>query len=756
MEPTTGKAKYYTLMEALKEQILSGTIKPGQKLPSENELTRHLLETGRRNIIGIFKADDSQGAQRHKGYVQALQESGIPYDPENVIWFHTEDRKTKPSLMLSMLLDSKKSVDAAVCYNDQIALAVISMLEEKGISVPEDIAVTGYDNSLIGQSSPIGITTIAHPQEKLGEMAAELILEKIRKVPEEESSVKRLISPELIVRGSTAGKNLSTETKKIEKNPREEKTMGMDAKTAILEQKTALGIEFGSTRIKAVLIGADNAPIASGDHEWENRYDNGVWTYTLEDIWTGLQDAYTKMAADVREKYDITLTRVGAIGFSAMMHGYMAFDKAGNLLVPFRTWRNNITEEASEKLTDLFGFHIPQRWTIAHLYQAILNGEPHVADIDYVTTLAGYIQWKMTGERVVGVGEASGIFPIDSETNTYFADMIAKFDEAVADKAYSWKALDVLPHVLTAGDNAGVLTKEGAALLDMSGNLEAGIPLCPPEGDAGTGMAATNSVRIRTGNVSAGTSVFAMIVLEKNLSKVYPEIDMVTTPSGHPVAMVHCQNCTSDLNAWVNLFREFAQTFGMEISTNDLFGKLYNKALEGDADCGGLLAYNYFSGEHVTGFNEGRPVFARTPDAKFNLANFMRVNLFTSLGALKVGLDILMKEEHVQVDQILGHGGLFKTKGVGQKILAGAIDAPVSVMETAGEGGAWGIALLASYMINKEENETLEDYLDAKVFAGNAGTKMDPDPADVAGFEVFTERYKKGLPIERAAVESLK
>ena len=532
--------------------------------------------------------------------------------------------------------------------------------------------------------------------------------------------------------------------------------MGMDAKTAILEQKTALGIEFGSTRIKAVLIGADNAPIATGDHEWENRYDNGVWTYTLEDIWTGLQDAYTKMAADVKEKYDITLTRVGAIGFSAMMHGYMAFDKAGNLLVPFRTWRNNITEEASEKLTDLFGFHIPQRWTIAHLYQAILNGEPHVADIDYVTTLAGYIQWKMTGERVVGVGEASGIFPIDSETNTYFADMIAKFDEAVADKAYSWKALDVLPHVLNAGDNAGVLTKEGAALLDMSGNLEAGIPLCPPEGDAGTGMAATNSVRVRTGNVSAGTSVFAMIVLEKNLSKVYPEIDMVTTPSGHPVAMVHCQNCTSDLNAWVNLFREFAQTFGMEISTNDLFGKLYNKALEGDADCGGLLAYNYFSGEHVTGFNEGRPVFARTPDAKFNLANFMRVNLFTSLGALKVGLDILMKEEHVQVDQILGHGGLFKTKGVGQKILAGAIDAPVSVMETAGEGGAWGIALLASYMINKEENETLEDYLDAKVFAGNAGTKMDPDPADVAGFEVFTERYKKGLPIERAAVESLK
>lgn len=702
MEPTTGKAKYYTLMEALKEQILSGTIKPGQKLPSENELTREyaLSRHTVRKALALLE---------NEGYITAQHGKGT-FCSERVIQRHNS----------------------------------------------KNIAVTGYDNSLIGQSSPIGITTIAHPQEKLGEMAAELILEKNQKSPGRRKQRQTPDFPGTHRKRIHRRKKSVNRDEKIEKNPREEKTMGMDAKTAILEQKTALGIEFGSTRIKAVLIGADNAPIASGDHEWENRYDNGVWTYTLEDIWTGLQDAYTKMAADVKEKYDITLTRVGAIGFSAMMHGYMAFDKAGNLLVPFRTWRNNITEEASEKLTDLFGFHIPQRWTIAHLYQAILNGEPHVADIDYVTTLAGYIQWKMTGERVVGVGEASGIFPIDSETNTYFADMIAKFDEAVADKAYSWKALDVLPHVLTAGDNAGVLTKEGAALLDMSGNLEAGIPLCPPEGDAGTGMAATNSVRVRTGNVSAGTSVFAMIVLEKNLSKVYPEIDMVTTPSGHPVAMVHCQNCTSDLNAWVNLFREFAQTFGMKISTNDLFGKLYNKALEGDADCGGLLAYNYFSGEHVTGFNEGRPVFARTPDAKFNLANFMRVNLFTSLGALKVGLDILMKEEHVQVDQILGHGGLFKTKGVGQKILAGAIDAPVSVMETAGEGGAWGIALLASYMINKEENETLEDYLDAKVFAGNAGTKMDPDPADVAGFEVFTERYKKGLPIERAAVESLK
>ncbi|MGN0313534.1 MAG: xylulokinase [Fusicatenibacter sp.] len=532
--------------------------------------------------------------------------------------------------------------------------------------------------------------------------------------------------------------------------------MGMDAKNAILSGKTAIGIEFGSTRIKAVLIGEDNAPIASGSHDWENRFENGIWTYSLGDIWSGLQDAYANMAADVKEKYGVTLTTVGAIGFSAMMHGYMAFDKEGNLLVPFRTWRNNITGEASEKLTELFSYHVPQRWTIAHLYQAMLNGEEHVKDIDYLTTLAGYIQWKMTGERVVGVGEASGIFPIDSETNTYFADMVGKFDQLAAEKGYPWKVTGILPKVLVAGENAGFLTKEGAKLLDVSGNLQAGIPLCPPEGDAGTGMAATNSVTKRTGNVSAGTSVFAMIVLEKNLSKVYPEIDMVTTPTGHPVAMVHCQNCTSDLNAWVGLFREFAEAFGVKVDMNELFGTLYNKALEGDADCGGLLSYNYFSGEHITDFEEGRPLFVRTPNSKFNLANFMRVHLFTALGALKVGLDILLKEEHVLVDEIFGHGGLFKTKGVGQRILAAAMNAPVSVMETAGEGGAWGIALLASYMINKGESETLDDYLAKKVFGGNKGSKMDPDPADVAGFETFIERYKDGLAIERAAVENLK
>lgn len=533
--------------------------------------------------------------------------------------------------------------------------------------------------------------------------------------------------------------------------------MGIDvtAKAAIEAGKTALGIELGSTRIKAVLIGEDNAPIASGDHDWENKYDNGIWTYSLEDVWTGLQDSYRKMAEDVKSKYGVTLKKIGAIGFSAMMHGYMAFDKGGDLLVPFRTWRNNITGTASEKLTEVFQYQIPQRWSISHLYQAILNKEEHVGEIEYLTTLSGYIHWKLTGKKILGVGEASGMFPIDTDKKTYREDMIQKFDDLVADNNFSWKLLDILPEVMVAGEDAGVLTEEGAKLLDISGELMAGIPLCPPEGDAGTGMAATNSVAQRTGNVSAGTSVFAMIVLEKELSKVYPEIDLVTTPSGNLVAMVHCQNCTSDLNAWVGLFKEFAETFGVEVDMNKLFGTLYNKALEGDADCGGLLAYNYFSGEHITDFVEGRPLFVRSANDNFNLANFMRVHLFTALGALKVGLDILLKGEEVKVDQILGHGGLFKTKGVGQKILAAAMNAPVSVMETAGEGGAWGIALLASYMLNKAEGETLDDYLKEKVFVGQKSECMEPDAADVAGFETFIERYKKGLAIERAAVDNL-
>lgn len=529
-----------------------------------------------------------------------------------------------------------------------------------------------------------------------------------------------------------------------------------DVKNTIVNGKAVLGIEFGSTRIKAVLIDENNTPIASGAHDWENRLENGIWTYSLEDIWTGLQDCYRKMTEDVQAQYGVKVEKLGAIGFSAMMHGYLAFNKDGELLVPFRTWRNTITQEASEALTEAFQFHIPQRWSIAHLYQAILNGEDHVKDVDFFTTLDGYIHWQLTGEKVLGVGSASGMFPVDSDTKDYYTSMIEKFDEMAAAKGMPWKVENLLPKVLLAGDNAGVLTAEGAKKLDPTGTLQPGCPLCPPEGDAGTGMAATNSVKQRTGNVSAGTSVFAMIVLEKALKEVHEEIDMVTTPSGDAVAMVHCNNCTSDLNAWVNVFKEFAESFGMEVDMNKLFGTLYNKALEGDKDCGGLLAYNYFSGEHITGFEEGRPMFVRTPDSKFNLANFMRANLYTSLGALKVGLDILLKEEGVAVDRITGHGGLFKTKGVGQKILAGAMDATVSVMKTAGEGGAWGIALLASYMIQKEEGESLADYLQNKVFGGDEGEKMDPDPEDVKGFDEFIKRYKAGFPIERAAIDALK
>lgn len=529
-----------------------------------------------------------------------------------------------------------------------------------------------------------------------------------------------------------------------------------DVKNTIVNGKAVLGIEFGSTRIKAVLIDENNTPIASGAHDWENRLENGIWTYSLEDIWTGLQDCYRKMTEDVQAQYGVKVEKLGAIGFSAMMHGYLAFNKDGELLVPFRTWRNTITQEASEALTEAFQFHIPQRWSIAHLYQAILNGEDHVKDVDFFTTLDGYIHWQLTGEKVLGVGSASGMFPVDSDTKDYYTSMNEKFDEMAAAKGMPWKVENLLPKVLLAGDNAGVLTAEGAKKLDPTGTLQPGCPLCPPEGDAGTGMAATNSVKQRTGNVSAGTSVFAMIVLEKALKEVHEEIDMVTTPSGDAVAMVHCNNCTSDLNAWVNVFKEFAESFGMEVDMNKLFGTLYNKALEGDKDCGGLLAYNYFSGEHITGFEEGRPMFVRTPDSKFNLANFMRANLYTSLGALKVGLDILLKEEGVAVDRITGHGGLFKTKGVGQKILAGAMDATVSVMKTAGEGGAWGIALLASYMIQKEEGESLADYLQNKVFGGDEGEKMDPDPEDVKGFDEFIKRYKAGFPIERAAIDVLK
>ena len=517
--------------------------------------------------------------------------------------------------------------------------------------------------------------------------------------------------------------------------------------------KTFLGIEFGSTRIKAILIDENSAVIASGAHDWENRLENGVWTYSLEDISEGLKDAYRILAKDYSDKYGAPLETIGSMGFSAMMHGYMAFDKDGNLLVPFRTWRNTMTAKASEELSELFGFNIPQRWSIAHLYQAILNKEEHVKNISYVLTLAGYIHYMLTGNKMLGVGEASGMFPIDSSTGTYDAGMVAKFNELIKPYGFGWTLETVLPGVLTAGENAGYLTEAGAKFLDPTGTLKAGVPICPPEGDAGTGMVATNSVRAKTGNVSAGTSVFAMIVLNKALSKLYPEIDMVTTPSGLPVAMVHCNNCSSDLDAWIRIFNEFANLSGHPIRKPELYDMLLNCAMTGDADCSGLVSCNYFSGEPITHLDEGRPMVLRSPDTSFTLANLMRCHLLSALATLKIGLDILLSE-NVEIDKILGHGGYFKTKGVGQKLLAAAMNTPVSVMETAGEGGAWGMAVLAQYMALKGEGEALEDFLDNRVFAGMKSITEQPDPADVAGFNTYIENYKKMLEAEKAAVAS--
>ncbi len=528
----------------------------------------------------------------------------------------------------------------------------------------------------------------------------------------------------------------------------------MTAKETIQQGKAILGIEFGSTRIKAVLIDGENKPIAQGSHEWENQLVDGLWTYSTEAIWYGLQDCYADLRKNVLAEYDIEIEDLAAIGISAMMHGYMAFNDQQNILVPFRTWRNTNTAKAAAELSELFVYNIPLRWSISHIYQAILDNEEHVADIDFLTTLAGYIHWQLTGNKVLGIGDASGMLPIDPETHNYSAAMVEKFNKLIAPKGFNWTLLDILPEVLNAGENAGFLTAEGAKKLDISGHLKPGIPLCPPEGDAGTGMVATNAVKQRTGNVSAGTSSFSMIVLEKDLSKPYEMIDMVTTPDGSLVAMVHCNNCTSDLNAWVNLFKEYQQLLGIPVDMNEVFGKLYNNALTGDADCGGLIAYNYISGEPVTGLAEGRPMFVRSANDKFNLANFMRANLYASVGVLKIGNDILFNEEHVQVDRITGHGGLFKTKGVGQRVLAAAINSPISVMETAGEGGAWGIALLASYLVNNTNGSTLADWLESNVFAGNTGVEIAPTAEDVAGFNKWIENYKRGLAIEQAAVDN--
>lgn len=532
--------------------------------------------------------------------------------------------------------------------------------------------------------------------------------------------------------------------------------MNEQRKKIIQEGGAILGLEFGSTRIKAVLVDGTHEPIAMGTWDWENRLENHIWTYSLEDIRKGLQGCYRNLVENVRAEYGVTLKNLAAMGFSGMMHGYMPFDGAGELLAPFRTWRNTMTGEACRELVSVFDFNIPQRWSIAHLYQAILNKEPHVKDIAYLTTLAGYIHWKLSGEKVLGVGEASGMFPIDSAICDYDEKMLEQFDRLTADRKFSWKLRDILPKVLCAGAQAGVLTEEGAEFLDPEGNLQAGIPMCPPEGDAGTGMTATNSVRVRTGNISAGTSIFSMVVTEKALSKVHEEIDMVTTPDGNPVAMVHCNNCTSDLNAWVSLFEQFAEKSGLKTDKNELYGMLYREALSADADCGGLMAYNYFSGEPVTGLEEGRPMFVRTPDAKFTLANFMRSHLYSAMAALKIGNDILLKEEQVKVDSLTGHGGLFKTPVVGQQLMAAAMNAPVTVMESAGEGGAWGMAVLAAYMKEKEEGESLPDYLSSRIFAGQTGTTIAPKPEDAAGFDAFIEKYKRTLPAEKAAVEGLR
>jgi sugar (pentulose or hexulose) kinase len=524
----------------------------------------------------------------------------------------------------------------------------------------------------------------------------------------------------------------------------------MNAKETIEAGKAVLGIEFGSTRIKAVLIDEHNKPIAQGAFEWENQLVDGLWTYSIDTIWKGLQTCYSDLRADVKRQYGCDIQQLAAIGFSAMMHGYMAFDNEQHILVPFRTWRNTNTGKAAAKLSELFHYNIPLRWSISHLYQCMLNGDEHVKNIKYLTTLAGYIHWQLTGQFVLGIGDASGMLPIDPQTKNYDATMVQKFNQLLAAEGLPFRLEQILPKVLVAGADAGVLTAEGARLLDPTGTLAAGCPLCPPEGDAGTGMVATNAVKQRTGNVSAGTSSFSMIVLEHELSRPYEMIDMVTTPDGSLVAMVHCNNCTSDLNAWVGIFKEYQQLLGLPVDMNELFGRLYNHALTGDADCGGLVSYNYISGEPVTGVQTGHPLFVRAAGDKFTLANFMRSHLYGAIGVLKVGNDILFKKERVRVERITGHGGLFKTKGVGQRFLAAALNSPISVMETAGEGGAWGIALLAAYRINNHAQQPLADYLDEHVFAGQAQETIAPTADDVAGFERYLQNYQQYLPAEKA------
>ncbi len=526
-------------------------------------------------------------------------------------------------------------------------------------------------------------------------------------------------------------------------------------KNEIEKGEAILGIEFGSTRIKAVLINSKNEPVAQGGYDWENSLLNGIWTYSMDEIMAGLSGCYAKLKADVKEKYGITLKKLKAIGVSAMMHGYLAFNNKDELLVPFRTWRNTITGEASAKLSELFDYPIPERWSISHLYQAILNGEKHIPDVAFFTTLAGFIHWKLSGKKVLGVGDASGMFPIDTKTGEYNKSFIEKFNNLIKDKNLSWKLEQILPEIIFAGKEAGKLTQEGAKLLDKDGDLEGGALLCPPEGDAGTGMVATNSVAKRTGNVSAGTSVFAMVVLEKELSKAYNGlIDLVTTPDGALVAMVHANNCTGEYDHWIKLFGEAIEAVGANVSKGKLYDSLLALALKGDKDCGGLIPYNYISGESITQMSEGRPLFVRTQKNNFTLANFMRAQLFTALGALRAGMDILFDKEHVKIDSLTGHGGFFKTADVGLTIMATAMHTPISALETAGEGGPWGMALLASYLVNGN-GRSLGDFLNKDVFAGSKCSTKAPEKSDVEGFNSFFENYKKGLEIERTAIKAI-
>ena len=519
--------------------------------------------------------------------------------------------------------------------------------------------------------------------------------------------------------------------------------------------KTSLGIEFGSTRIKAVLIDDTYHTIAAGDYGWASHLENGLWSYTQEEIWKGLQTAYAAMAQNVESAYGEKLARVGHIGFSAMMHGYLAFDKNGELLVPFRTWQNTNTSEAHEKLSELFQYNIPERWSIAHLYQAVLNKEEHIGKVAYFTTLAGYVHWKLTGKKVLGVGDASGMFPIDPTTHAYETEFIEKFSALPEVAEQPWNLSDLLPEPLVAGTPAGTLTAEGAKLLDPTGTLQPGIVLAPPEGDAGTGMVATNSVRVRTGNVSAGTSIFAMVVLEHKLKALHPEVDLVTTPAGDLAGMSHANNFTSDLNAWVGLFGQFAAALGTRVDTGNLYGTLFRAAIADDVDanCGGLINYPFRSGEFLAGLPEGRPLFVRGPEARMSLGNFMRAQLFSAFSPVKIGMDVMTKDEGVAVDSLVGHGGIFTTPKVAQKILAAAFNTPIKVMSTAAEGGAWGMAVLADYLWHADQ--PLDEFLDARVFADAASTTENPDESDVAGFEEFFDRFRKGLAIEHTAIANI-